>query len=238
MLPLRPIHSIGALALVALVASCGDDDGAPTDAGNDARDAIALEASVDATARQDASSMDTGTDARALDDAAPFDDAAPPDDAAALDATALDATGPDGRPSDDASTLDAAPVTDAAPACPDPTGSGCSYVRITGTAQITEVATPPASEYACRNDPVRVVFTFAPNDAALAGCHVDPPATTYTFTIAAGAHPSRACATALGLTAGASVPAVRGEIADGTCTPVVFDWPTLDLDACIAMCTF
>lgn len=200
--------ALAALAALALVA-CGDDDGGTrSDAGP---------------------SVDAGGDAT-LPDASPAD--AGPGDAGPLDAAPLD-TGPA-----DAAPTDLGPRTDAA--CPPPTGSGCAYVRTEGTAHITALETPGPAEYACRNDPVRVVFDFAPTDPAARACYTvpDAPDTGRNFTISGGAHPSRACADASGLAAGVDVRAVRLDIVSGTCTPVLFELPDVDLDRCTSLCMF
>lgn len=157
--------------------------------------------------------------------AACFDAALPPRDAS-LDPDASDAMAPqDG-------------ATDASGLCkPEGNLGGCLYVRTPGIATVSSITTPAAGAYSCTNDGVEVRFTFVPDDPARAACFVGPTSgDSLTFRVGAGAHPPRACLTTSNVTVGTTLQVVRGDLASGTCSPVVFDFPSALATNCLTSC--
>jgi len=124
--------------------------------------------------------------------------------------------------------------------CPPPRGSGCTYIHTLGTARIVALEMPRSWEYSCQNDPVRVVLDFTPDDLRARACYTMSVAEEkgYTFTIGAGANPSRNCVDALGLTVGETVRAERLDISHGSCSPLVYEHPDLDIERCNDLCTY
>jgi hypothetical protein len=79
------------------------------------------------------------------------------------------------------------------------------------------VQPPPAGEYSCPNDPVKVTFDFVPDDPSLSGKAV----AGWAVTIHAGMNPPAAAVAACGLGVGSVHSAVRKDEQGGACTPLV-----------------
>ncbi|HET8538982.1 MAG TPA: hypothetical protein VFL83_03820 [Anaeromyxobacter sp.] len=105
------------------------------------------------------------------------------------------------------------------------------YADTPGTARIASVETAPPGESSCTNDPVRVLFDFAPQDPA----RTDLAATAVPLTIGSGQHPPRAWVTSSGLTVGSEHPAVRSD-QQGPCPPVTFRLTDVDAAAALPLC--
>ncbi|MFH1138784.1 MAG: hypothetical protein V1816_22125 [Pseudomonadota bacterium] len=110
-------------------------------------------------------------------------------------------------------------------------GGPCRYVEIRGKARLREINTPPADAYNCRNA-VELVFDFKPDDPAAAGKYRFPgqPDQGMRLTVFGGANPPREWVEAHKLTVGTYLEARRQEITAGTCTPVIFSFPALNLE--------
>lgn len=102
-------------------------------------------------------------------------------------------------------------------------GSGCAYRRIPGVATIDALE---ATDGACA-DPVRVAFTFAPDDPAAAECYTDPRTTGHLEGVM-----SSACLEAAGRGVGGTLPMDRRDIVAGGCSPLIWE-PAVDLSGCV-----
>jgi hypothetical protein len=100
------------------------------------------------------------------------------------------------------------------------------YSVIPGWATIVEVREPDARAYNLQ-DAVAVVFDFEPDEeSARAGYAFPQVADAGQFlTVGAGANPTRAWASRMGLVPGSRHRCFRRELRRGTTTPVVFDFP-------------
>lgn len=149
----------------------------------------------------------------------------------------LDASGPSLDAANDAQTSDGG---DASSLCqPVANGSGCSYVRVDGTATVTALETPAQDSYSCKNGPVTVRFTFVPDDPARAACfRGSAPPNSSTFRVGAGANPPRACIEGANVRVGSELRVTRQDLVSGTCSPVVYTFPTSLTDACMSACMF
>lgn len=109
--------------------------------------------------------------------------------------------------------------------------SGCEYVRYEGYAIIKSVKPAGASEYNCPDNPQKIVFDFTPLNIS--------DRKSYIFTnrsdsgaelkINEGINPSLAWVKMNGITAGKKFRCFRTELKKGTCTPVIFTFPELNL---------
>ena len=116
-------------------------------------------------------------------------------------------------------------------------GGVCEYQRIHGRATIADVRVADPSANNCR-DAVEVVFTFLPDDpsAPLHYRFLNYPDTERHFLVGAGMNPPRKWARSKGLVKGAVHRCVRSEIVKGTCTPVTFTFPDLDMKGWEKVC--
>ena len=108
--------------------------------------------------------------------------------------------------------------------------TNCYYKEIPGIATIKEIKKADPSEYNCKNDPVTVVFDFAPNDSSL------KKSNDHHLTIGAGMNPPRKWVQQQKITEESEHPCIRKEISIGTCTPVVFKFTKLDFNDALNMC--
>ena len=108
-------------------------------------------------------------------------------------------------------------------------GGPCTYTDIPGTAVIQALEVPLPSEAGCY-DPVRVVFDFIPGPGAGDKMGLLGELTAQRLTVGGGMNPSRIWADLKGLRPGKNIPCVRKEIDQGTCTPVVYTFPGLNMD--------
>ena len=112
----------------------------------------------------------------------------------------------------------------------DVVGGRCEYNDIQGRATINSVAVPDAGEDNCKNA-VKIMFTFTPDDVSAPDDYRfgEWPDTDRQFTVGAGKNPPKAWAESVGLVQGSTYKCVRSEIINGTCTPVIFSFPEIDL---------
>lgn len=116
-----------------------------------------------------------------------------------------------------------------APALARPLAGGpCTYADFPGTATITAIA-PLAEErhglpYAGRS----VTFTFAP-DTPINGEPLYVPGNIHHLTLAGGRAPGQRFVDHYKLRPGLSLPCRLRLIRKGTCTPVLFEFPGIDL---------
>jgi len=108
-------------------------------------------------------------------------------------------------------------------------GGGCTYKKVSGTAVIDEVNTAPDWQNNCV-DPVEVVFHFIPDDPAARSSYLHPdwPDSDRRYVVGDGKNPPRNWARRTGLVIGSQHRAIRSEITQGSCTPVVFLFPDID----------
>ena len=95
------------------------------------------------------------------------------------------------------------------------TDGGCTYDDLPGTCTFTQVQAG-----------ADLTFTYASEDGA----------TTDDGMVSigdGGTPPDQACLDALGVAADQQVECVQRTITSGTCTPTVWDFPSLDLDVCL-----
>ena len=104
------------------------------------------------------------------------------------------------------------------------TGGPCEYLEIPGTAKITAIK-PAGAGYNCPRNPVEVLFDFMPVDPKLS-CR---NAQDRHFQIGAGMNPSMDFVEKRGLKVGQTLRCIRKEIVRGTCSPLGFDFPDVDL---------
>jgi len=117
-------------------------------------------------------------------------------------------------------------------------GGPCEYADTPGTSTIVAVEAPDPSLLNCSNNPVEVVFDFLPDDPA----NEHLAATGERLTIGEGVNPPRAWVEGEGLMVGSQHPCVRRDMVSGTCTPLLFEFPDVNvqtgLDVCYAATTF
>ena len=108
-------------------------------------------------------------------------------------------------------------------------GGGCAYRNISGNAVIDEVKTAPDWQNNCV-DPVEVLFHFVPDDPAARSSYLHPdwPDSGRRYVVGDGKNPPRNWARLVGLIVGSKHRAIRSEITQGSCTPVVFLFPDID----------
>lgn len=113
----------------------------------------------------------------------------------------------------------------------DKMGGSCSYVKFEGYAKITSIVPAPESEYNCPEKPELVTFEFTPLDKS--------DRKKYRFTgysdsavnmrINDGVNPSHAWIKNNGIAIGKKFRCFRTELSKGTCTPVIYTFPDLNL---------
>ena len=113
----------------------------------------------------------------------------------------------------------------------EPTGGICTYEKFEGTAKIKSITPAPASEYNCPDKPYKIVFEFTPSNIA--------DRQKYRFTnfsdsaasmqINDGANPSHTWIKKNKIEVGKKYKCIRTELTKGTCTPVGFTFPELNL---------
>jgi hypothetical protein len=111
-------------------------------------------------------------------------------------------------------------------------GGPCTYQDTPGVATIVSVETANPSDNNCPNDPVEVVFDFAPDDPDIG----DLEATRFSLTISSGTNPPLSWVTAEGLEVGTQHPCMRRDITRGTCTPIIYTFTEVDYDAAAEQC--
>lgn len=109
-------------------------------------------------------------------------------------------------------------------------GGPCEYLEIPGTAKIVSVKEAPSTESNCANA-VQVSFDFVPNDPAAVSSYRFPnwKDTGQHFIVGGGMNPPKVWVQERGLVEGSEHACVRSEITKGTCTPVIFSFPKIDM---------
>jgi len=117
-------------------------------------------------------------------------------------------------------------------------GGPCQYQDVSGTALITFVGPAPAGEYNCPNQAQKVLFSFYPADADAAESYLFPGWADEgnSLSVGGGANPPASWVLSQGLEIGVHIPAIRREIVSGTCTPVLFFFPGLDMESALEKC--
>lgn len=113
----------------------------------------------------------------------------------------------------------------------EPSGGSCSYNKFEGYAKIKSIKPAPKSEYNCPDQPMQITFEFTPVNQS--------DRQKYKFTnfkdsvvhmkINDGANPSMSWIKKNKIEAGKKYKCIRTEITKGTCTPVGFEFPELNL---------
>jgi hypothetical protein len=104
-------------------------------------------------------------------------------------------------------------------------GGPCAYTDIPGWARVVSIQAAPPKAHNCPNDPVEVRFDFIPADPSLEAKQAED----LTLTVGAGMNPARSYVAAKGIVKGKTYRCVRREITKGTCTPVLYTFPKIDL---------
>jgi hypothetical protein len=117
-------------------------------------------------------------------------------------------------------------------------GGGCKYKEIPGKCHITSASNAPADQNNCPNDPVEILFDFAPNDPQAPAHYLFPkwPETNQHLLIGDGKNPPRQWTVKQGLLKDSIKPCLRTEIVQGTCTPVIFKFIEVDYSDANKLC--
>ena len=104
-------------------------------------------------------------------------------------------------------------------------GGPCDYKNINGTAHIIAIEPATRGPNNCKN-PVSVVFNFMPLDGAANQANISY--TNQRLTLGEGQNPPRAWVDSQGIKVGSRLRCVRQEIETGTCTPIIYSFPSLN----------
>ncbi|WP_051261544.1 hypothetical protein [Desulfovibrio inopinatus] len=105
-------------------------------------------------------------------------------------------------------------------------GGPCTYFTTEGVAHILSIS-PDLSASNLPYTAQKILFTYKPqSDAAKTGLHTQNK--TFVFTLTNGILPGPRYIARYKLRPGIDIPVHLKTITKGTCTPVVFDFPTLD----------
>ena len=115
-------------------------------------------------------------------------------------------------------------------ACSDIVGGPCEYVDIPGTARVVLVKEAAQADSNCK-DAVEVIFDFVPDDPAAIDDYLFPnwEDTDQRLTVGGGMNPPKTWVLEQGLTEGSEHRCLRSEITKGTCTPVIFRFPEINM---------
>ncbi|MDD5093552.1 MAG: serpin family protein [Dehalococcoidia bacterium] len=110
-------------------------------------------------------------------------------------------------------------------------GGPCKYTDIPGTARITSIKDADPNSANC-NDAVEVIFDFTPDSPSAIDTYSFPnwKDTNQSLTFGGGMNPSREWVEKQGLKEGSELACIRSEITEGTCTPVIFSFPTINFE--------
>jgi len=117
------------------------------------------------------------------------------------------------------------------PGCNEPiTGGPCQYRDFSGTAMIRSVTPDAASGRNCEND-VIIVFDFTPDDPGDIDLYrfKQWPDTGRVFDLISGGSVPDRWAQKEGLTPGSEHICIRREIRIGACSPLIFEFPDVDI---------
>ncbi len=116
-------------------------------------------------------------------------------------------------------------------------GGTCEYTSVSGVATIVSVEAAGSDETNCSNDPVKVTFSFVPDDATATQSYTITYISDDSIELqVSSANPPSEWVQAEGLTVGSEHPCVRKEITSGTCTPLIFELTDVDYEQGIEMC--
>lgn len=109
------------------------------------------------------------------------------------------------------------------------TGGACTYKEVKGQAKITKIMAANPAGYNCK-DGVEVYFSFTPDDPAAVKRYLFPGKSDQgqRLTVGAGMNPPKSWVDSKGLTVGSAHRCIRKELIQGTCTPVLFEFPEID----------
>ncbi len=105
-------------------------------------------------------------------------------------------------------------------------GGRCEYSRIPGKCKITSITTPSNNENNCIKTPVKVEFKFAPTKSVK---FIYPERNTSSITIADGKNPPQEWVNKNSIKVNKTFSCVKNEEISGACSPVVFEFASLDL---------
>ena len=116
-------------------------------------------------------------------------------------------------------------------------GGPCSYEEFPGVAEITSVVPAPPEAYNCENA-VEITFNFNLHDPSDYDDYLIPGWQDHELklTVGGGLNPPADWAEMVGLTVGSLHPAVRMEIREGTCTPVIHKLLDIDYSSYAGFC--
>ena len=107
-------------------------------------------------------------------------------------------------------------------------GGPCRYGEFPGKATITAITPRPDPQRSLPYPGLDVTFTFTP-DEPIAGDPLYVPGKTYPLTLAGGRAPGKRFVEKYGLHPGMTLPCQLRLIRQGTCTPVLFEFPGINL---------
>ncbi|BAH75633.1 hypothetical protein [Solidesulfovibrio magneticus] len=114
---------------------------------------------------------------------------------------------------------------------PERVGGPCRYESYPGTATFVDVKPwqpeSPTAGVPTPYPPLTVTFQFVPNQP-ITNEPLYRPGAVHTFTLINSMPPGPRFAAKYGIMAGAAVPCQLRVIREGTCTPVVFEFPGID----------
>jgi hypothetical protein len=118
-----------------------------------------------------------------------------------------------------------------------PTGAGCRYARIAGTATVVSVRPAPSGWNNCR-DAAEVIFDFHPADPGAPAHYRYPdwPDSAQQLTVGDGKNPPGGWVEAQALSVGSVHPCRRMESTAGICTPVIFVFEDVDYGSYVPGC--
>lgn len=109
-------------------------------------------------------------------------------------------------------------------------GQNCQYKKIAGKAKIISISSAPTDEINCPLNPKKVIFSFTPDDTSARNNYLFKSwSDTSTLMINAGTNPSQYFLDSLNISIGSEFICNRQEISQGTCTPVIFEFTTINL---------
>ena len=107
----------------------------------------------------------------------------------------------------------------------------CNYIAYEGRAVIISINIAPANENNCASNPRKVIFAFIPDDSTVRNNYIFKNwSDTASLTINSGTNPSQSFIDSLDITLGKDFRCSRQELMQGTCTPVYFKFPDINLN--------
>jgi len=112
-------------------------------------------------------------------------------------------------------------------------GGACAYTETVGRATILSLNKAHPGDNNCEKNPVEVAFDFTPDDPLRANARTDK---NKRLTVGDGRNPPREYVIGKGLAIGTTHRCIRKSITKGTCTPLLFEFPSIDLSDFGAFC--